>query len=267
MHLPSSTPQRFLYALIACLTGCWLLVSCITYKDVNYLQKPNQDVTRYKDSVRFEEYKLQPGDRLSIMVYSLNEETNRLFQGSSESADGGSGGMASGDLFTYKIDEKGVLTFPYVGQLEATGKTLRGVKDELEERIKTQFGNCYIRVNMANAYFSVIGEGGNGRYPLVKDKLNIFEALAISGDLGSFANRKQVKILRQTLHGTVVKTFDVRSRDIMHTEFYYLQPNDVIYVQKTPSHFFGVTSWSALLGTISTTISLLLLGISISKHF
>jgi polysaccharide export outer membrane protein len=267
MHLPGSTFLRFLYAMIACLTGSWLLVSCITYKDVNYLQKPGQDVARYKDSIRFQEYKLQPGDRLSIMVYSLNEETNRLFQGNSENNQGVSGGMESGDLFTYKIDEKGLLIFPYVGKLEVAGKSLRSVKDDLEERIKSQFGNCYIRVNMANAYFSVIGEGGNGRYPLIKDKLNIFEALAISGDLSSFANRKQIKILRQTPTGTVVKTFDVRSQDIMHTEFYYLQPNDVIYVQKIPSHFFGVTSWSALLGTISTTISLLLLGISISKHF
>ncbi|MDP4203455.1 MAG: hypothetical protein Q8861_12230, partial [Bacteroidota bacterium] len=123
------------------------------------------------------------------------------------------------------------------------------------------------RVNLANAFFSVIGEGGNGRYPLIKEKLNIFEALAISGDLNSLANRKQIKILRQTQFGTVVKTFDVRSKDIMHTDFYYIQPNDVIYVQKLPSHFFGVTSWSSLLGTVSTTISLLLLGISISKYF
>ncbi len=267
MHLPGSIFLRFLYALIACLTGSWLLVSCITYKDVNYLQKPNQDITRYKDSIRFQEYKLQAGDRLSIMVYSLNEETNKLFQGSGVSNDGASGGTGANDLFTYKVDENGLLVFPYVGKLEVAGKTLRSVKDELEERIKSQFGNCYMRVNLANAYFSVIGEGGNGRYPLIKDKLNIFEALAISGDLGSMANRKQVKILRQTPEGTIVKTFDVRSQDIMHTEFYYLQPNDVIYVQKVPAHFFGVTSWSTLLGTVSTTISLLLLGISISKYF
>jgi polysaccharide biosynthesis/export protein len=267
MFLFNPIVKRFLYTLIALLSGSWLLVSCITYKDINYLQKPNQDVTRYKDSVRFQDYKLQVGDRLSIMVYSLNEETNKLFQGNSESNDGSSGGGASGDLFTYKIDENGLLVFPFVGKIEAAGRTLREIKDMLEDRTKKQLGNCYMRVTLANAYFSVIGEGGNGRYPLVKDKLNIFEALAISGDLESFANRKQIKILRQSEAGTVVKTFDVRSQDIMHTEFYYIEPNDVIYVQKVPSHFFGVTSWSTLLGTVSTTISLFLLGISISKHF
>ena len=253
--------------MIAVLSGSWLLMSCITYKETNYLQRPNPDVIRYKDSIRFQDYKLQPGDRLSIMVYSLNEETNKLFQGSEGTEGGTSGGGASSDLFTYKIDDNGFLVFPYVGNVEAVGKTLREVKDALEEKTKKQLGNCYIRVNLANAYFSVIGEGGNGRYALIKEKLNIFEALAISGDLGAMADRKQIKILRQTPKGTIIKTFDVRSKDIMHTEFYYIQPNDVIYVQKIPSHFFGVTSWSALLGTVTTTISLLLLGVSISKYF
>lgn len=266
MYLSKPIFKRILLALIAVVTGSWLLVSCITYKDINYLQQPNPDVSRYKDSVRFQDYKLQPGDRLSIVVHSLNEETNKLFQGS-ENMDGASGGGSASDLFTYRVDENGELLFPYVGKVKAMDKTLRDVKDELESRTKNQFGNCYVRVNLANAFFSVIGEGGNGRYPLIKEKLNIFEALAISGDLNSLANRKQIKILRQTQFGTVVKTFDVRSKDIMHTDFYYIQPNDVIYVQKLPSHFFGVTSWSSLLGTVSTTISLLLLGISISKYF
>jgi polysaccharide export outer membrane protein len=234
MYLSKPIFKRILLALIAVVTGSWLLMSCITYKDINYLQQPNPDVARYKDSVRFEDYKLQPGDRLSIVVHSLNEETNKLFQGS-ENMDGASGGGSASDLFTYRVDEGGDLLFPYVGKVKAMDKTLR--------------------------------EGGNGRYPLIKEKLNIFEALAISGDLSSLANRKQIKILRQTQSGTVVKTFDIRSKDVMHTDFYYIQPNDVIYVQKLPSHFFGVTSWSSLLGTVSTTISLLLLGISISKYF
>jgi polysaccharide biosynthesis/export protein len=257
--------DKILFLIIIVIFGNCFLISCITYKEINYLQQPNLDVPRYKDSVRFEDYKLQSGDRLSIVVQSLNEETNRLFQNSGGMES--SGGGAGSDLYTYKIDDKGYLNFPFVGSITAAGKTLRDVKDSLEWKTKKQLGNCYIRVSLANAYFSVMGEGGNGRFPLVKEKMNIFEALSVSGDLSSLANRKQIKILRQTPSGTMIKTFDVRSKDIIHSEFYYIQPNDVIYVRPLPSHFFGVTSWSSLLGTVSTSISLLLLGISISKYF
>lgn len=266
IRFSKTNSKRIFYALITCLTGSWLLLSCITYKDINYLQPPNPDVIRYKDSVRFQEYKLQPGDRLNIVVHSLNDETNKLFQ--TDATFGiSANGSSDNDLFTYKIDDNGKLLFPYADGIDAGGKTVREVKFALENNLKEHFGNCYVRVYLANTFFSVIGEGGNGRFPLLKEKLNIFEALAISGDLGTLADRKQLKIIRQTAKGTIVKTFDVRSKDILHSEFYYIQPNDVIYVQRVPSHFFGVTSWSALLGTVSATISLVLLGISISKYF
>jgi len=257
---------RTIVILSVIITGCWLMSSCITYKDTNYLQHPNIDVVAIKDTIRFKDYTLQPGDRLSIVVHSLNEETNKLFESNENNETTGGSGVAN-ELFTYKIDDDGNLNFPYFGKIPAIDKTLREVKTDLEERAKTQFGVCYFRVNLSNGYFSVIGEGGTGRYSMVKEKLNIFEALAISGDLTSLADRKKIKIMRQTKVGTMVTVFDVRSQDIMHSEFYYVQPNDVIYVQRIPAQFFGITTWSTLLGTVTTTISLIVLGVSLSKYF
>jgi polysaccharide biosynthesis/export protein len=266
MQFLKAISTRAIVILSVVLTGCSLLSSCITYKDINYLQHPNIDVIAIRDSIRFRDYTLQPGDRLSIVVHSLNDETNKLFQGNENNEATASVGV-SNELFTYQIDDKGDLNFPYFGKIEAVGKTLREVKSDLEERAKSQFGVCYFRVNLANGFFSVIGEGGTGRFNMVKEKLNIFEALAISGDLSSLADRKKIKILRQTLSGTIVKTFDVRSKDILHSEFYYVQPNDVIYVQRIPAQFFGITTWSTLLGTVTTAISLILLGAGMSKYF
>jgi polysaccharide export outer membrane protein len=264
MQFSKVISKRVIVIISVILTGCWLLSSCITYKDTNYLQQPGPDIAAYKDTVRYQDYKLQPGDRLSIVVHSLNPETNKLFQ-SGESGETNAGGTS--DLFSYQIDNTGNVTFPYIGKIEAAQKTLRDIKLELEERAKPQFGNCYFCVLLVNGYFSVIGEGGTGRYNLVKEKLNIFEALAISGDLTPLGNRKKIKILRQTPTGTIIKSFDIRSKDILHSEFYYIQPNDVIYVQRIPAQFFGIDTWSALLGTITTTISIVLLGVSLSKYF
>lgn len=265
ISLLRSITLHVLPRLAICLAGGCLILSCITAKQINYLQSPSLGVSAYKDSVGYSEYKLQAGDRLNISIHSLNEETAKLFQ-TNDNADGTAGNELH-DLFSYKINENGYLNFPFINNIHAEGRTVRDVKYSLEDSLKMHFGNCYARVNLVNAYFSVIGEGGTGKFALIKEKLNIFEALAIAGDLGIYANRKQIKILRQTQTGTIIKTFDIRSKDILHSEFYYVQPNDVIYIQRIPSHFFGVTSWTSLLGTITTTISLFLLGISISQYF
>jgi polysaccharide biosynthesis/export protein len=240
-----------------------LLYSCITYKNINYLQNPGMGVAAYKDTVKFDDYKLQSGDRLSANIYSLNPEVARLFQQDGIVTEGGSSNL---NLYTYGIDEKGLMHFPYVGDFQAAGKTLRELKFDLESAIKTGLGECYIRLYLANSCFSIIGEGGSGKYNLVKDKTNIFEALAMSGDLGNLADRAKIQIIRQTPKGPDIKTFDIRSKDILHSEFYYVQPNDVIYVQPISSHFFGITSWSSMVGMVTTSISMVILAVSLSKY-
>jgi polysaccharide export outer membrane protein len=220
-------------------------------------------IASYKDSVKYEEYKLQPGDRLSANIYSLNPEITRLFRMEASGNDGSSSDI---NLYTYRVSENGTLHFPYVGDIQAAGKSVRELKTDLEKTMRSSLGDCYVRVFLANGYYSVIGEAGSGKYNLVKDKMNIFEALAVAGDLGALADRSKIQILRQTPTGTIIKSFDIRSKDILHSEFYYIQPNDVIYVRPLSTHFFGVTSWTGMLGTITTTISMALLVVSIGKY-
>lgn len=236
--------------------------SCITYKEINYLQNPGMGIPAYKDTAKYHDYKLQPGDRLSIQIRSLNPDVSILFQQNQTQGYG----SASSDLFTYQIDSLGNVDFPYIGKIHAGGKTLRETKILLEEKATPEFGKCYFRVQLANNYFTVIGAAGTGRYDLIKNKLTIFEALAISGDLKSMADRARIRILRQTPTGTVIKTFDVRSKSIINSEFYYVQPNDILYVQPISAQFFGITSWSGLLSSVTMSLSFVLLFFSISRY-
>lgn len=97
----------------------------------------------------------------------------------------------------------------------------------------------------------MLGKAGQGRHAMPLHKLNIFQALAISGAFDKFGDRTRVKIIRQTPNGTEVKTFDIRSKDIVDSEYYYIQPNDVIYVNEMSRTFFGrVTTFSGALGLI-----------------
>lgn len=86
-----------------------------------------------------------------------------------------------------------------------------------------------------------------------KTSMTIFEALAIGSSLGPYADRSKVSIIRQTDSGSKTKTFDLRSKDIIDTEFYYIQPNDVIYVPQLKRKFLGsTTSFAGAFGLITS---------------
>jgi polysaccharide export outer membrane protein len=86
--------------------------------------------------------------------------------------------------------------------------------------------------------------------------MTIFEALAVGGDLSTYSDRKHVKVLRQMPSGeTEIKEFDIRSQDILGSEYYFIQPNDIIYVKAFKGQFFRVNSFLTAIGITSTTIS------------
>jgi polysaccharide export outer membrane protein len=118
---------------------------------------------------------------------------------------------------------------------------------------------------LVNNNFSIITEFGSGRYRIDKDRMNIYQALATSQDLKGFTDRAKVKILRQTSGGNVIiKEFDLRSKDIVDSEFYYVQPNDVIYVQSYSGQFFRITNigtvYSLATASLSVVLTIIALG-------
>jgi polysaccharide export outer membrane protein len=77
----------------------------------------------------------------------------------------------------------------------------------------------------------------------------------MAGDIGMFGDRGRIKIIRETDNGTIVKSFDIRSEDILHSEFYYIEPNDVIYIQTLDEQIFSISNFPTLLSTTISSIS------------
>lgn len=245
------------------------LSSCVTARKVNYMQKPDKYIPTYADTLSYEEYELRTGDRLYVHVYSLDPNVSRMYN-----VGGNNGGyvrnqMSTGnlnsstgsyDLYTYLVEEDGNIDFPTIGKLAVRGKTTRDVKMLLEEELGKLlaeipgFSTVSVEVNIVNRSFSVIG-AQSGRYAITKEKMTIFEALALAGDLGEFNSRKEIKMVREKEGVTTIKTFDVRSEDIVNSEFYYIEPNDIIYIRKIPGYSFGINSASTALGITAATIS------------
>ena len=255
----------FRYIFILAIIG-FLLSSCVTARKVNYMQEPDKYIPSYADTLSFEDYQLRIGDRLYVYVYSLDESVMKMYNAGGSNASqmrqqmGRGSTYGSYDLYTYLVDEDGNIDFPTIGKIYVRGLTTREVKRELEKELGTLlkeipgYSTISVEVNIVNRSFSIIG-AQSGRYMINKEKMTIFEALAMAGDLGEFNSRKEIKIVREKEGVTTIKTFDARSKDLVNSEYYYIEPNDIIYIRQIPGYSFGINHVTTVIGVTAATIS------------
>ena len=233
-----------------------LLASCVTTRRTNYLQNPSVLIPSYPKADSVADYRLLVGDELSISVFSLEEDANTVFNQGRSSTQITQTGSSRG-IYTYTIYEDGSIIYPIVGRVPVAGKTLREVSFLLKDELRDQFilNDFSVKVSLVNNSFSIVTDAGSGKYSITRNNMTVFQAIASARDLAEFADRAHVKIVRQTAKGTIIKKFDIRSADILDSEFYYVQPNDVIYVQSFDGQFFRLGSFSTVLSTIMTSIT------------
>lgn len=245
-----------------------LMASCVTSRKVNLLQESGKHrIPTYADTLSYEDYKIRIGDRLYIYVYSIDERVSQMFNASSNGANsaqlrhGMGNSNGSYDLYTYLVYEDGTIDYPMVGKLPVRGKTTRQVKELLENALmeyvqdRTDYKLLSVEVNIVRRSFSVISDHGSGVFDMQKEKVTIYEALAMAGDIGDFGDRSKVRIVREIEGETRVKVFDVRSEDIINSEFYYIEPNDVIYIQRIKGQSFGINSVTTTISVAATTLA------------
>ena len=244
----------------------FMMASCVTSRRVNLMQEAGKHgIPEYADTLSYEDYQLRIGDRMYIYVYSVDERINKMFN---VSGTGISSHMmrqnASGtgyDLYTYKVKEDGTIAFPMVGDIPVRGLTTRDVKHLLEKELSgfvKNYGDYQmisVEVNIVSRRFSVISDRGSGTFSIPKEKVTIFEALAMAGDIGDFGDRSKVRIVREKEGVTDVKVFDVRSGDIINSEYYYIEPNDVIYIQRIKGQSFGINSVTTSISVVATSLA------------
>ena len=158
------------------------------------------------------------------------------------------------------MHEDGNIEFPTIGKIFVQGKTTREVRKELEKQLSTLlqelpgYSTISVEVNVVNRSFSIIG-AQSGRYMINKEKMTIFEALALAGDLGEFNSRKEVKLVREKNGVTTIKTFDARTEDLVNSEYYYIEPNDIIYIREISGYSFGINHVTTVIGVTASTLS------------
>lgn len=177
---------------------------------------------------------------LSIFVSSKDPELVSLFnlpRGRASYVNGqriGATSNSENEVLCYTIDPEGYINYPLFGELYVAGKTKFEVSEMIRERIlaSDMVKDPIVTVEFANLTFSTLGAVASpGQYEITKDKTTIFDALSLSGDLLIDALRDKVFVTRH--EGGEIKTYqlDLTSTDIYQSPAFYIQQNDMIYVE------------------------------------
>lgn len=242
-----------------------ILNSCVTRKELTYLKYSDRSLDsrpptgEIKVVTTASAYKIMPYDNLYIRVITPDPQWSELFNTMPVGA-GGAVTEESAGLFGYPVDADGFIEIPFVGKVLAGGKTISEVRIELDSIFKNYVTDASITVRLVNNYVSVLGEVRNpGRYPLSKDRVNVFEALSMAGDMSVFSDRQRVQLIRPSPYGPVIKEFSLGDRSILSSELYYIMPNDIIYAMPSKGRSFQINSsvWQLFLTTITSALGVI----------
>lgn len=242
-----------------------LLMSCSSSKNVAYIQ--NSDTVDLSRSEFLYDARIMPKDILMVTVNTVNPEASAPFNlmvSATLRASSSQSISSNRALQTYLVDNDGCIEFPVVGTLKVGGLTKSECEQLIHDKIRRYLNaeeNPIVTVRMSNYKISVLGEVSRpGMFTVGNEKINIFEALAQAGDLTIYGVRDRVRLIREDEKGQKnVYTLNLNDAEIINSPYYYLQQNDIIYVEpnKVKSRNSGIgQSTSLWLTATSIMISL-----------
>lgn len=235
--------------LITLLVFCF---SCKPKENIVYLSNNNfeQEVSQAK----YLGLHIQEGDQLQILVSAFDEIAVRPFniQTMSKTGDAGSGTGTTPREATpteYTVSPEGRINFPVLGSIYCKGMTKKQLQEDLESRLKRYLTDPLVTVTLSNFSFSVLGEVKSpGQKTSTNEKVNLFQALALAGDTTYDANKTNIKLIRysETQQKDEVIALDLSEASIITSPYYYVQQNDILYIEPDRNKQIAVKSNSAV---------------------
>jgi polysaccharide export outer membrane protein len=277
------------YAGVVLILCTLLFPSCVSTRPYTYMQGAFD--TAQLSQLKVPEARIRPGDLLSIIFYSDNPEASALFNqpliifnsssggaGSSGAAGtgGGSGGTGStagaiggGSPTTpgYLVDEDGDIQFqPPLGLLHVEGLSRDSLKILLDSKLKPYMKNPYYTIRFMNYRFTMLGEVAHpGIYSIPGEHVSLLEAIGLAGDLSLYGRRDNILIIRETDGVRKFARLDLTKPEVMASPYFYLEQNDVVYVEATKRKLLAndqvttrnITIIATVISAIAIVISLL----------
>lgn len=235
-----------------------LASSCIPQKDTIYLQNKStvSDESQIISEVQ-KPYRVQINDILNIRVKALDQDLVKMFNPAGDvNLNAESAERAYFDGFT--IDLHGNIRIPTLGSISVLGYTTEEIEKIIEKKLlEEQFketANIFVTVKLSGLRFTVNGEVGTpGTITMFQERVNIYEAIANVGEIPITGDKKDVMIIRQYPQGQQIHHLDLTDVNIMKSPYYYIQPNDIIYVKPLKQKSWGTGTTG--IQTITTLVS------------
>lgn len=219
--------------------------SCTSWRksqkdDLNYMQNIEQ-VALNAAAANGKNNTIQPGDQLVIFVtakdpkvavpFNQNFSTSDIVQPTTANSNTPTSGQVSFSGPTYIVDPEGLISFPYLGAVSTSGKTMVQLRDELVEKISRYIISPSVNIRLANFRVTVLGEvNRQGDYVIPNGQGNILNALGLAGDLTMYGRRDNILVVRNT-DGVISKELvNIKDANFINSPYYNLKQGDVIYV-------------------------------------
>jgi polysaccharide biosynthesis/export protein len=236
------------FLLIIFSSSCVPLKQLSYFNDLNELKEPEVNPRTQK--------LIMPFDRLYIKVISIDPQTSAIFNTTEEMRSGTSNGVLG-----YLVDEKGVINFPFVGNIDVNSLTTAQASDKIQKALSDYVPNTAVIVKYIDNQVTILGEvRQQGVYSFIQDKLNIYEALGLGGGLTQYGDRKKIILIRNEGSKIMHYRLDLSDSKIANKDYYYIYPNDVVVVEplKALSSSYQNITYTTFLTSLTTLIAVLL---------
>ncbi len=233
--------KEFIFCIV-CL-GILLFSNCASRKKMVYMNDHPKGDTVMTYPQNYLNVILQPGDVVYVKVLSIDQETSALFNIDAMTGGGNTTGEVSTTLKGYTIDEKGYIRLPVIDTIKVAGMTISQTEQLVQQKINGYFKNATVILKLLNTKISVLGEVNRpGTYSILRNSINLFEALALAGDISDYGNRKSVMIIRTVNNENITFRVDLTKENTIATEQFYLLPNDIVIVEPPPLRAFRLNT-------------------------
>jgi len=194
---------------------------------------------------------IQPYDYLYIRIYSLDQTTSAIFNGEMQY------GMMNESLQSYEVNDKGHISFPFIGNISVKDLTIEEAQVKLEKELNKYLTNISLRVRFVGNKITVVGEVNRpGNYTFYDEKITVFQALGLAGDIANYGDKTKVTLVREIDNVISYHYMDLTDKKIVQSDYFYLLPNDILIVDPVKAKYRTMQDRSLIYLILSTITTL-----------
>lgn len=259
MHLRFNKFFKFLLGITVLLA---VFASCVPIKKQIYFQAHQDSIKSEYINNKIYDHKLQTGNNLYARVYSLDEKSYEFFNLGFSNQSANVYYDAGVYLNSYYIDHDGYVDLPFIGEVYVKDLTVVEAKEKIQAEIDKYLNNTTVVVKLVNFNVTVVGEVTRpGQYKIYQDKINIFEVISLAGDLTTYAKRDDIVLVRKNGNRSNIFHVDMLHDNVLESEYYYIMPDDIIYITPVKGKNFAFESFPYALVISSISLGLALFAI------